>query len=174
MDADIKCINFISQDNYTLLEEYSHELDPKSLISTKFSKGHPYARAFLLLMAMGNPLDLVKGIRIDVGNSLSEFNRRQYHHVFPQAFLKLRGLQAERINSVVNFCFLPSDSNKKISNKSPSNYFFDVVPQSKYQEILKSNFLPLNKEIYKDNDYERFLHERVTLIIQKVDELTVD
>jgi hypothetical protein len=174
MDADIKCINFISQDNYTLLEEYSHELDPKSLISTKFSKGHPYARAFLLLMAMGNPLDLVKGIRIDVGNSLSEFNRRQYHHVFPQAFLKLRGLQAERINSVVNFCFLPSDSNKKISNKSPSNYFFDVVPQSKYQEILKSNFLPLNKAIYKDNDYERFLHERVTLIIQKVDELTVD
>jgi len=174
MDADIKCINSISKGDYTLLKEYSHELDQKSLISTKFSKGHPYARAFLLLMAMVNPLDLVKGARIDVGNSLSEFNRKQYHHVFPQAFLKQRGLQADRINSIVNFCFLPSDSNKKISNKSPSDYFFNIVPQSKYQEILKSNFLPINRDIYKDNDYERFLGERAALIIQKVDELTVD
>ncbi len=174
MDADIKCMIALSEGNYNLLQDYSHSLDPKFLISTKFSKGHPYARAFLLLMAMNHPLDLVKGSRIDVGNSLSEFNRRQYHHVFPQAFLKQRDLSTEKINSVINFCFLPSDSNKKISNKSPSEYFFNIVPQLEYQEILKSNFLPLNKDIYKDNDYERFLNERAALIIQKVDELTVD
>ena len=75
---------------------------------------------------------------------------------------------------MVNFCFLPSDSNKRISSKAPSEYFFDIIPPLKYQSILATNLLPLNKDIYRDNDFERFLSERSALIIQKIDELTVN
>ncbi len=172
MDADIVCMEEFGKKNYTLLSHYSHSIDSKSLISTKFSKSHPYVRAFLLLMATQNPLDLVRGTKVDTGAALSEFNRKEYHHLFPQAFLNKRGCQTEKINSLVNFCFLPSDSNKKISSKAPSDYFFNIIPQDKYQEILKSNILPFNKEIYRMDDYDRFLNERGSLIVQQVDELT--
>ena len=72
---------------------------------------------------------------------------------------------------MLNFCFLPADSNKQISRKQPSDYFFNLVPSARYQEILKSNLLPLNKEIYRGDDYEKFLEERATLLMQKVNEL---
>ncbi|MFQ4138422.1 DUF262 domain-containing protein [Nodosilinea sp. PGN35] len=173
MNSDLDCMIAFSKGSYDLLEGYSLSIDQKTLISTKFSKGHPYVRAFLLLMAMDKPLDLVRGTRIDVGDSLSEFNRKQYHHVFPQAFLKQRNFQSDKISSMVNYCFLPSDSNKRISSKAPSDYFFNVIPQSKYQDILQSNLLPINKDIYRHNDYERFLEERAALLKQKIDGVTL-
>ena len=116
-------------------------------------------------------LDLVKGTKVDTGRALSAFNRKEYHHVFPQAFLKRRELPIDRINTMLNFCFLPADSNKLISRRQPSDYFFDLIPSGRYQGILKSNLLPLNKDIYRRDDYDKFLEERAVLLMQKVDEL---
>lgn len=171
MDDDIKAMLDLASGNTTALDSYSHNLDVDGLIATKFSKGHPYARAFLLLLSAETPLDLLKGTRVDTGVALSAFNKKEYHHVFPQAFLKRRELSADRINTMLNFCFLPADSNKQISARQPSDYFFNLVPSGRYQEILKSNLLPLNKEIYRGDDYDKFLAERAALLIQKVNEL---
>jgi hypothetical protein len=91
--------------------------------------------------------------------------------VFPQAFLKRRELPIDRINAMLNFCFLPANSNKLISRKQPSDYFFNLIPSGRYQEILKSNLLPLNKDIYRGDDYDKFLEERATLLVKNVNEL---
>ena len=173
MNADMALMNSLHRKEYELLDEYSYSIDSRTLISTKFSKSQPYVRALLLLMAGRYPLDLVKGTKNDVGESLSEFNRKQYHHIFPKAFLKNRGTHNDKINSMVNFCFLPADSNRKISNKAPSDYFFNVVPQEKYQKALQSNLIPVNRDVYMKENYEQFLEKRATLIMQAVDQLTL-
>lgn len=123
-------------------------------------------------MAQKTPLDLVKSAKVDLGKALSAFNKKEYHHVFPRAFLKKRGLTGAKINALLNFCFLPADSNKKITSSEPATYFFDLVPADKYQDILKSNLLPLNKEIYKTNNYDEFLSQRANVVIEFVNELT--
>jgi len=171
MDADIEAMLELSGGDTSALDSYSHSLDVQTLLGTKFGKGHPYVRAFLLLLSAQSPLDLVKGKKVDTGLALSAFNRKEYHHVFPQAFLKRREVAVDQINTMLNFCFLPSDSNKQISQKQPSDYFFNMIPAGRYQEILKSNLLPLNKDIYRGDDYDKFLQERATLLVQKVNEL---
>nr|VFJ76518.1 MAG: hypothetical protein BECKFM1743C_GA0114222_109342 [Candidatus Kentron sp. FM]VFJ76618.1 MAG: hypothetical protein BECKFM1743A_GA0114220_109352 [Candidatus Kentron sp. FM]VFK23527.1 MAG: hypothetical protein BECKFM1743B_GA0114221_109312 [Candidatus Kentron sp. FM] len=142
------------------------------LRNTKFLKSNPVTRAFLLLMARMAPLDLTNGRKVDIGKSLAQYNRAEYHHVFPQAFLKSRGMPDDEISCVLNFCFLPSDSNKAISKTSPSDYFFSLVPEQDFNGILASNLLPISKQLYKDNDYNGFLEKRAGTVLSKLDELT--
>jgi hypothetical protein len=173
MNADILFMTEILSDNYSGLDKYVVASDAAVLLRQKFSKSNPYARAFLLLMAQNNPLDLTNGTRVDLGEALTAYNIREYHHVFPRAFLKQRGVPPDKINSLCNFCFLPSGSNKRISHKEPSNYMFNIVPQGKRETILESNMLPLRLEVYENNDYDTFLRLRAQYISHYVDKIVV-
>jgi len=169
MNDDIAFFEKVVDHDYSDINKYSYSVDKTTLVNQKFSKSSPFARAFLLLLAQKNPLNLVNGNRVDLGVALSEYNAKEYHHIFPRAFLKKKGLETYEINSLCNFCFLPADSNKIIAGKSPSDYVFNVVPSSSYSKILGSNMMPLRKDIYQKNQYKTFLEERATLILQYLD-----
>ena len=124
MNADISFMKRIIDGDLSGLSNYSSEITKDILLKQKFTKSHPYTRAMLLLIAQKGPLSLTNGARIDLGEALSAFNRKEYHHIFPRAFLAKRGLSTEKINTLCNFSFLPSGSNKKISQKEPSDYVF--------------------------------------------------
>ena len=172
MDSDIERLKHLFDGDLTVFDDYRYTVTESLLNNTKFSKANPITRAFLLLMAKQNPSDLVKNQKIDIGRSLAQYNRKEYHHVFPQAFLKSRGVTHDNIFCVLNFCFLSSDSNKAISKKSPSDYFFSLVPENEFNEILGSNLLPINKDIYKSDDYEKFKERRANEVLTKLDIIT--
>ena len=173
MDGDIQFMDEVVANKSKSADSYSYSVNDLELIDLKFSKSNPITRALLLLMAQKPPLNLTNGNKIDLGKALSNYNLKEYHHIFPRAFLKTRGLAAEKINSICNFCFLPADSNKKISKKEPADYIFKIVPSTSYQKILESNIMPLKKDIYKENDYDAFLKERAGLVLAFLDSLTV-
>lgn len=172
MDSDIEFIDKISDYDYSEINLYNVSISEKELISTQFSKANPITRSFLLLSAQKGPLDLTNGGVIDLGRSLSSFNRKQYHHVFPNAFLTKQGQQKSKRFSVANFCFLPANSNKRISSKNPSDYFDNIVPHDKKEIILQSNMLPSDPSIYTNDDFDRFLGERAKLILTEIDAIT--
>lgn len=172
MDADIERLKYLCGGDVKIFEEYQYTVDVITLKNTKFSKANPITRALLLLIAQLTPVDLVKNQKIDIGRSLSSYNRKEYHHVFPQAFLKARGLPHEKIFCVLNFCFLSAESNKTISKKSPSDYFFTLVPDDEFNAVLSSNLLPINKSIYKDDNFDEFIDKRAHEVFSKLDELT--
>lgn len=165
MNTDIERIIEVRANNFVEIQKVKPTVSKAELIGTKFSKANPLTRAFLLLMAQYGPIDLVKGVGIDISKSLSKYNRKEYHHIFPNAFLKTKGIPTNQIFSMVNFCFLPADSNKNISNKKPSDYFETLIPTGDYDRILNSNMIPLDKMIYKKNDFMEFLDKRADLII---------
>ena len=169
MDADIDQLIKLQNGNLKAFDDYQYSVNVATLKNTKFSKGNAITRAFLLLIAQENPLDLVKNQLIDIGMSLAQYNRKEYHHVYPQAFLKNRGISNDKIFCVLNFCFLSSDSNKAISKLSPSNYFFNLIPEDDFNKILRSNLLPINKAVYKDDDYDDFLEKRANEVLAKLD-----
>jgi hypothetical protein len=172
MNGDIETICEFKNNKYDLLGLYSYTVSSIKLISTKFSKRNPVTRALLLLMSQFEPLDLIKATKVDIDKALSEYNRKQYHHFFPNAFLKKQGVSRDKIFSVVNFCFLPADSNKKISRKAPSDYVFNLIPNTELDKILESNLMPMNKDLYRKNKYSEFLERRADLFLTKIDELT--
>ena len=113
---------------------------------------------------------MINGREIDLGIALSTFNRKEYHHIFPQKYLKTINTTADKINSLCNFTLLPSDSNKKISSKSPSEYIPDI---NNCDDVLNANLMPLDKTIYQENNFDKFLEERSALIKQFLDTLLI-
>jgi hypothetical protein len=169
MDSDISFFDQLLKGNPEGLSKYAYSVTPEQLIKQKFTRSSPLVRGFLLLLAQNGPYDLVSGGYVDLGKALSEFNSKEYHHVFPRAHLKKRQFSQERINSLCNFCFLTADSNKKISSKAPQEYFTQLVPQDNFAKILESNLMPLNKDVYEKNDYEKFLVLRSQRIMEFLD-----
>ena len=151
-------------DNISRILKYT--VSSEQLLETKFLKSNAYSRAFVVLLANQQPKDLTNGVKIDIGEALSFFNSKEYHHIFPKKFLTDKNIKIEKINSLCNFCILPSDSNKKVSDKAPSDYFFNMIPEDYFQDILESNILPIKKSLYEDDDFDNFLKERSTKIIE--------
>lgn len=171
MNTDIERIIEIRQNNFENVSKITYTISKNELIETKFSKANSLTRAFLLLMAQKRPLDLIKNSKIDIVNSLSKYNRKQFHHIFPNAFLKNQGFPIYKIFSITNFCFLPADSNKKISMKSPSDYFFNLIPSDHFVTILESNIIPVKRDLYENNNFNDFLDKRAEHIIDEIDKL---
>ncbi len=171
MDQDIQFFAGVASNSITTSKYYSYEIDASALRNLRISKGNPFARAFLLLLAQNKPLDLINGSRIDVGVALAKYNRKEYHHVFPRAYLKEKSYDIGEINSLCNICILPSGSNKRIGRTPPSEYIFDMIDGDKRKEILESNLFPLKMDVYSANDYEEFLNLRSSLILQFLDSL---
>ncbi|WP_270182341.1 DUF262 domain-containing protein [Alkalihalobacillus sp. CinArs1] len=173
IDEDIAFFEEVLNHKYEGINKYHSIVSKRLFTKQKFIKSNHYVRSFLLILGQKKPLDLSNGNFIDLGETLSTYNRKEYHHVFPRAFLKEGlGLDSNKINVVSNFCFLPASSNKIISDKSPSSYFFETIPQDKFEIILTSNILPTNKDIYTNNDYDLFIKERTNLIIEEIKKLT--
>jgi hypothetical protein len=173
MDQDIDLLKAVAQGTALSADRYSYTIDVGTLRKQRMSKGNPYARAYLLLLAQKSPLDLVNGQKIDLGEALSKYNRKEYHHVFPQAFLKKQGYETDEVNSMCNFCFLPSWSNKKISSREPADYIQNMVPAERIKQILESNLLPLRMEVYTGNDYDEFLKLRSERVLEFLDSLLI-
>jgi hypothetical protein len=173
MDADITFFEQLLAGDAEGINKYSYTVTADLLIKQRFTKSSPLVRAFLLLLAQSHPVDLVNGTLVDLGKALSEYNSKEYHHIFPRAHLKKREFPPEKINSLCNFCFLTADSNKKISSKAPSEYFVSVVPQKTLAATLESNLMPLNKEVYEKNDFETFLRLRSQRVLEFLDKQLV-
>ncbi|WP_417871376.1 GmrSD restriction endonuclease domain-containing protein [Winogradskyella sp.] len=172
MDDDVEFINLVLLNDFSGLNKYQTNLNLTQLENLKFSKSNSFVRAFLLLLAQQKPLDLTNGNIVDVGNALSQYNRKQYHHIFPRAFLKDKGLTNDQINKAVNFCILPATSNRLISDKDPSDYFINIIPQANLDTILESNLVPNEKDIYQNDDYDKFYTERAKVVFEKIKELS--
>lgn len=172
VNEDIIFFEKVINNDYLGISKYSYDIDKNLLMNQKFSKSSPYTRAFLLLLAQKNPKNLLNGTVVELGIALSAFNRKEYHHIFPQKYLKGIDIPTNKINSLCNFTFLPAESNKTISSKSPSKYIFDISNDI-LSDVLNTNLMPLDKEIYKKNNYEKFLEERAAAIKQFLDSLLI-
>lgn len=171
VDEDVMYFkDLIENNNVHCFEDLKHAVTPEILKTTKFLRSNPFSRAFVVLLGNKVPLNLTNASCVDVGEAISSFNQKEYHHVFPVAFLDKKGVSSEKINSLCNFCLLPADSNKLILDKAPSEYFDKIIPKNKYKDILQSNLLPITKDIYSNDDYEKFLDERSQKILEFIEE----
>jgi hypothetical protein len=122
------------------------------------------------------------------------FNKLEDHHIFPKAFLKSKNVEVE-YDTVLNRTLIFDETNRKISNKSPSEYIQEMIEiqmkkgltknkaEEKIKKILKNHFIDdemyeilkntsknlTSEEIMKN--FENFISKREKLIIEKIKEL---
>jgi hypothetical protein len=154
-----------------LIADFGNAPQPRNLIASEFRKGSAMANAFVALLASVSPRNLVNGSAIDTAKALSAYNRKEFHHIFPQAFLRGKGLGAGETNSLANFCMLSSEQNKQIGDRPPSEYIAEIKTNlgAEFGKVLESNLIPEEavEKLLKD-DYAGFLEVRAKHLIDVI------
>jgi hypothetical protein len=141
----------------------------------QFRLNTAHAKILTLLLAFNQPIDLLTGQKIDAHRALHYANSKEYHHFFPRDYLIGMGVSKRKANLLANFVMLTADSNKKISNRSPSDYLKEAERKlgDQLRTALDSNLI--SDAAYaaaKSDDYDTFLAERALTIWTRSKELT--
>lgn len=148
----------------------------KAWRETRFRQGAAFSKAHALLLARHQPIDLRSLRRIDTGKALSWSNDKEYHHFFPQAYLKKQGCSDVAINAVANIIMLTSITNIYISDQRPSEYLQELIDMHGEQivrEACEKSLIPPDAfEAALVNDYDTFLKVRAEHLWTKARVLT--
>ncbi len=140
---------------------------------TQFKSNVSRSRAFILALAAASPRNLPNGMNVDVQHALSSYNKKEYHHVFPRAYLKAIG-EGSSSNVLGNIVMLTSASNKTISDNPPSKYVPPLCASlgTNCDAVFTSNLLPSPSAFnYEKATYTEFLAERGKLLTSHVTKL---
>jgi hypothetical protein len=120
----------------------------------------------VLILAQLNPRNITNGAIIDISIALSAWNKKEFHHIHPRAFLESINSAGE-YNAIGNICMLTSSENKIVSDSDPKQYLSTCAQALGVQadQVFKSNLLPLPQQLdYSNTDYQTFLKVRSKLI----------
>lgn len=127
------------------------------------------ARAILALTLREGALDIYSGERILASN----ISNREYHHLFPQAYLGKNG-HSEEADRALNVALITPKTNKEISATNPREYLLKVtacpqIRENKLKDRLKSHLVPYNS--FQEESYPRFLEQRAELVKREMEKL---
>ncbi len=102
--------------------------------------------------------------------SFSQYNNPlEKHHIFPSSLLRKHGYTQKDANDVANFVFLTRISNRSIGKRYPSDYLAEC--EGKYLGILKFQWIPKNRNLWKLENYSKFLTTRRELLADAANKL---
>ncbi|GAH07845.1 unnamed protein product, partial [marine sediment metagenome] len=74
------------------------------------------------------------------------------------------------VNDIANRAFLTASTNNSIiNNKIPEEYFPEII-KNYGEEALKNQLIPLDRNLWKLDNYENFLNGRRVLIANEINE----
>jgi hypothetical protein len=92
----------------------------------------------------------------------------EYHHIHPRATLRSAYSKAE-INDLANLAFISAKANRKISSRSPKDYFPELGA-----EELEPHCVPTDRSVRTADYYPDFVRERRRLLAEAMSELLDD
>lgn len=131
---------------------------------TGWSLGARFYPVLYMLTRMGEARDWGTGIPLKA-SMLGKMNKLEVHHIFPKAKLYKKEYSRSQVNSLANFCFLTKETNLSISAKYPEEYFEEV--ESKHPGALASQWIPMDKNLWKIDNYLDFLKARQALLAEE-------
>ncbi len=120
------------------------------------------------MLASENPLNFINGGEIELGPVLRNCNKKEFHHIYPKAFLNSIGVENRSVNSLVNFCVLAKADNNQLGGGPPSQYRTKMPSDEITEQILRKALCPA--DIFHD-DFAKFITERSQILINKANSL---
>ena len=143
-----------------------HEDD---LIYQVFSTGEARCKALLCLYSYHRPRSFDAHEEVTLDNSwLLRIDSKNYHHFFPRAYLRDRGVDDWYANSVLNITIVDEDLNKRrIRARAPSDYMKDFSAENSQLGKTMRTHLVNDLDSYGvwSDDYDAFLAERAKVVL---------
>lgn len=151
------------------LDEIKVTLTADDIKYHRFSTGEAVCKSVLCMLASLKPKSLYDNSDVVLDESnLSRSNGRNYHHIFPKAYL--RKLSITDQNVVSNITLVSSIENIKIGAKPPSEYMKEFAEENPQLRNTLSTHLIGGFEDYgiATNNYEQFLSRRSKRIYKEL------
>ena len=136
----------------------------------QFKSNVARSRAYILALASAAPRNLSNGMTVDVQHALSSYNKKEYHHVYPRAYLKALGY-GDASNVLGNIIMVTANTNKVISDSPPSTYVPTIVSAlgAESDAVFQTNLLPMPSGFdYATASYDEFLAARGQILTEHI------
>jgi hypothetical protein len=161
LNKDIEEAAALREGRASTLADFAAGVD-KEFFEQTFTIGTVNTRTFILLLAQERPLSFVSGNTVTLSEVLQAYNRNEFHHLMPRAFLKDQGRETREINALVNFAIISASDNKALGGVAPSKYR-EKIPAAKLRLILDRALCP--EELFLD-DYDQFVTARSIRLLE--------
>ncbi len=132
-----------------------------------WSSGARFYPLLYMLTRVCKAKDWATGIELSK-HLLGNLNKLQVHHIFPKSLLYQCGYTRPEVNAIANFTFLTQDTNLLVSNRNPEEYFEEFLV--KQPGTLESHWIPMDRELWKLDNYLDFLAARRELLAKAANE----
>ena len=169
---DCKVMNRLAEGKRPKFEDVRLVSSYKLNDSLYYSSKSSLTRAFYCLLALQKPLDFSDGNPLDLRKP-TYTQREESHHIFSEDLLNDLNIARNKLNSILNICYLPKYKNASFNKDPPYKYLnSDKVRKNRLNIILKSHLIPSfiqNKPKIIRNQFDQFLKERKKLIIKSLE-----
>ena len=149
----------------SIFDEAQYPLpDPAELAAAGWPKKRDrLARAILAIALKQGGVDLADSSPV----SRSNLAKREYHHIFPDARLREKGLSEDKIYLSLNCALVTWHTNRNISAKEPERYLAERrvgndLGENEIRARIATHLIPYDEMV--SGDYEAFLAKRASMI----------
>lgn len=143
------------------LADFATTVENEFFADNVFNISTVNTRTFVLLLAQLQPLSFASGAKITLADVMQRYNRNEFHHLMPRAFLRGAGFDNSEISRLVNFAIISSSDNNYLGGVAPSVYR-QKMPAAKIDLILNRSAVPLT---LFDDDFTSFQHDRAESLV---------
>lgn len=152
---DIAAVTLLKANRPNTLGDFAVLVNRDFFTQNVFRVNTVNSTTFVLMLAQKGPLSFISGQPVALNEVLRDYNRSEFHHLFPKAFLTTRGVPTEQQAPLANFAFLSKADNVALGGGAPSVYR-ERMPDE-IDDILDAALCP--PSLFADN-YLTFINDR--------------
>jgi hypothetical protein len=165
--SDIAEMIRLRENRQSELGNFTINLSAELFKKESFRMSNVSAKTFILMLAQERPKSFISETNIDLGRVLKDYNKNEFHHLYPKSYLKNIDYEGKLGNCLANLCFMSRTDNNQIGGVAPSQYR-EKMPEN-IAEILEKALCPVS---LFDDKFEQFVDERAELLFGKALSLT--
>ena len=154
-NRDIREILKIKQNLPSRLDAIPVTHSTNFFTGNKFNMRSVNTKTFILLLSQLDPRSFVSGNRISLRDVLQKYNKKEFHHIFPKAFVATLESTVNNVNCLANYCILSRVDNNHLGGDRPSEYREKM--NDNVNEILKS--AACDEDVFDDN-FDNYMYSR--------------
>lgn len=167
MREDVFEIGKLKSGQSSKLAQVPFNLTTRLFLENSFRLNSVLSKSFILMLAQAVPRSFISGQKLDLRSALKEYNRNEFHHIYPRSFLRSSTQNQIDDTCLANISFMSRTDNNALGGAAPSVYRAKLPNDVK--DIMNSNFLPNNTFL---DDYEEFTTARADLLLAYVNRLS--
>jgi hypothetical protein len=160
LKTDIEEMAKLRDKGASSVSAFTCDVSSAFFLGNTLNTGAVNSKTFILLLAQHKPLSFASGAPVALANVLADYNRSEFHHIYPRSFLRTIDIESDSVNLLANFAFISAIDNKIIGGDAPSVYMARMA-RNRLSKIAESAFLP--EETWTD-DFLLFLPERAEML----------